>query len=66
MQIVKSKPSMMKNLYQTLLLCCSLFFVGTHTVQAQDLNSDSLALVDLYNNNYKMILELTPTPNKIL
>ena len=41
---------MMKNLYQTLFLCCSLFFVGTHTVKGQDLQTDSLALVDLYNN----------------
>lgn len=41
---------MMKNLYQTLFLCCSLLFVGTHTVKAQDLQTDSLALVDLYNN----------------
>ncbi len=50
MQILKSKPSMMKNLYQTLFLCCALFFVGTHSVKAQDLQTDSLALVDLYNN----------------
>ena len=42
---------MMKNLYPTLFLCCAFFFMGTHTVRANDLQTDSLALVDLYNNN---------------
>ena len=41
---------MMKNLYLTLFLCCSIFFVGTPTAKAADLQTDSLALVDLYNN----------------
>ena len=41
---------MMKSLYQVLFICCSLFFVGTNTVKGQDLQTDSLALVDLYNN----------------
>ena len=40
---------MMKKLYQILLLCCSLFFMGTQSVKAQSLQADSIALIDLYN-----------------
>ncbi|MEM6380300.1 MAG: hypothetical protein AAF705_19075, partial [Bacteroidota bacterium] len=40
----------MKNLYRFLFICCSFYFVGAHTVKGQDLQTDSLALVDLYNN----------------
>lgn len=41
----------MKNYYQLkLLLICAVFAIGMNPLAAQDLQSDSLALVDLYND----------------
>ena len=40
----------MKKIYQILLLFCSIFIFGSSTNTAQSLESDSLALVDLYTN----------------
>ena len=44
-----TKQKIMKKFYQTLLLLCSISLFGINTSTAQSLESDSLALVDLYN-----------------